>query len=269
MSSPTQNNNKKKRVAVWGYRPGSRSAKAIADALGVPVLRHTESKWRPDKGRSIINWGASQIPGQYSICDILNRPQLTQQFGNKLAAFEAWTHHSDPPRLPKWTTFRDQMSQWCADGKSAVGRSTLTGHSGAGITISENPLDIPVCPLYTIYMKKDSEWRIHCFRRANGEAEIIFEQKKIRDPDREPTSWQVRSHANGFIFQHTGLNVPEDVRAQALKAFRATGLDFGAVDAIYQRRPNRAIVLEINTAPGLEGETVKRYADAIATRLAG
>ena len=41
------------------------------------------------------------------------------------------------------------------------------------------------------------------------------------------------------------------------------GLDFGAVDVIYNGHSNRAYVLEINTAPGLTGTTLDNYAAAL------
>jgi D-alanine-D-alanine ligase-like ATP-grasp enzyme len=41
------------------------------------------------------------------------------------------------------------------------------------------------------------------------------------------------------------------------------GLDFGAVDIIYNEKNNRWVVLEVNTAPGLSGETLNRYVEMI------
>jgi len=50
----------------------------------------------------------------------------------------------------------------------------------------------------------------------------------------------------------------------ALAAVSALGLDFGAVDIIYNEHENQYYVLEVNTAPGLEGTTVEKYAEAFA-----
>jgi len=72
----------------------------------------------------------------------------------------------------------------------------------------------------------------------------------------------VRNHANGFIYQRIGFNPPPGVIDTALKVFdNIEGLDFGAVDVIYNKHYDRAWVLEINTAPGLVGSTVKDYAN--------
>jgi D-alanine-D-alanine ligase-like ATP-grasp enzyme len=39
-------------------------------------------------------------------------------------------------------------------------------------------------------------------------------------------------------------------------------LDFGAIDIIYNESRDQAYVLEVNTAPGLTGQTIQSYADA-------
>ena len=52
---------------------------------------------------------------------------------------------------------------------------------------------------------------------------------------------------------------PQQVLDQAKLAVKATGLDFGAVDIIWNNLQEKAYVLEINTAPGLEGQSVETY----------
>ena len=41
------------------------------------------------------------------------------------------------------------------------------------------------------------------------------------------------------------------------------GLDFGAVDIIYNNRDDVCYLLEVNTAPGLQGTTLEKYKDAV------
>jgi glutathione synthase/RimK-type ligase-like ATP-grasp enzyme len=48
-----------------------------------------------------------------------------------------------------------------------------------------------------------------------------------------------------------------------LAAVSALGLDFGAVDIIWNEREDKCYVLEVNTAPGLQGSTLENYANAI------
>ncbi|OYV41136.1 MAG: hypothetical protein B7Z80_02670 [Rhodospirillales bacterium 20-64-7] len=118
--------------------------------------------------------------------------------------------------------------------------------------------DIQPALLYTKYIFKVREFRVHVVNGA-----VIDTQQKIRDPEKEPLSWKVRSHENGFIFARNGI-VPSDTRDNlACSACTALGLDFGAVDIVEDKKGN-FYVLEINTAPGLEGQTIKSYGDAFA-----
>jgi glutathione synthase/RimK-type ligase-like ATP-grasp enzyme len=82
----------------------------------------------------------------------------------------------------------------------------------------------------------------------------------------EDVNWQVRNHHNGFVFTRSGFDTPEAVSKAAMDAMRILGLDFGAVDVVYNSRENRAYVLEVNTAPGLEGSTVDDYANYFVGR---
>src|SRR6185312_6641048 len=136
-------------------------------------------------------------------------------------------------RVVPWTEDRTVVSQWLREGYIVVVRTSLTGHSGHGIILLEQvpDINIPTAPLYTKYIKKDSEFRLHFLG-----GELIDTQKKIRDPDKEPTTWKVRSHDNGFMFVRTGFEIPEDVINQARLAYEHSGLDFGAVDVVYNRK---------------------------------
>ena len=61
----------------------------------------------------------------------------------------------------------------------------------------------------------------------------------------------------------TQLNfIKEEAKNAAIKAVEALDLDFGAVDII-ETRQGEIFVLEVNTAPGLEGKTVESYGNAI------
>ena len=49
----------------------------------------------------------------------------------------------------------------------------------------------------------------------------------------------------------------------ALNAIEDLQLDFGAVDVVVSGYSDNSFVLEVNTAPGIEGTTVKKYVEAI------
>ena len=264
------------KVRVLPYKQGSKSAKALADELGGKVLKLQGSSYTPKQGDILIKWGNSS-PDQYfnGWMDLFanGNTGLLKDVTNKLSFFKK---NADEEYLPKFWTSKSEIPD---DVYPVVCRCILTGHSGAGIVIANTKEELVDAPLYVQYKKKKDEYRVHCGKRPwtphldyAGEQmpegvyrddphEIISIQRKARRLDCENPNWQVRNHANGFVFVRNNVNPPPCVTESAIKAFDRSGLDFGAVDVIYNEQENKAYVLEINTAPGLEGQTVKDYAN--------
>ena len=253
------------KIKVLPYKQGSQSAKALAEALGCRVLRLEGSKFKPRPEDVVLNWGNSnhEIQG----CTVLN--SKTEPATNKLKFFQRLKEFTVSPEIeqqifPDFWTDKDYIP---ANAYPIVCRTILNGHSGAGIVIADGPDSLVNAPLYVRYIKKQKEFRIHVGRQLKTENNedgalytytVISEQQKVARNGTTPSNWQVRSHANGFIFQRQGISVPAVVRAAAVRALEASGLDFGAVDCILTKG-GRAYVLEVNTAPGLEGQTVLDY----------
>lgn len=208
----------------------------------------------------VINWGASEVPRQVAVSKIINNPTAVSEAGNKLTFFKKAEQHK--VRTVPWTESQMIAREWLEDGHTVVARKSLTGHSGRGILLVKEKEELPECSLYTQYVPKDSEFRVHIMS-----GEVIDIQRKIRDPDREPSDWKIRSHSNGFMFVREGFEIPADAKSQSLLAIHSSGLDFGAVDVIYNQKRKKAYILEINCAPGLEGQTVGVYADAFKKLL--
>ena len=137
-------------------------------------------------------------------------------------------------------------------------RDVLRGSSGAGCRMVVNERSLQEAPLYTRYQNKKEEYRIHLYK--NKTLEAIFDmQRKALKKDFPNPKWSIRNKKNGFIYARQDLDVPYDVKVQADKCFKHTGLDFGAVDVIWNEDEKKAYVLEINTSPGLEGTTLDNY----------
>jgi glutathione synthase/RimK-type ligase-like ATP-grasp enzyme len=245
---------------LWVYsgdRP-SNGAKELASQDGFLRLRDGRfHKIKPE--HQVINWGVSAAFG--TALNVLNNPINVKRATNKL---EAFIHLSaQDVNTVEWSDDKSDAIAWAGDKKTVVVRNKLTGHSGDGIVIIEPGSVLPTAPLYTQYVFKTKEFRVHV---VNGK--VIDTQQKIKDPTREPTTWKVRSHANGFIFARNGI-VSDPLRDQlAVAAVSALGLDFGAVDII-QDKKGQLFVLEINTAPGLEGQTIDNYATAFRAYVSG
>lgn len=241
---------------IYTHNQGSEGAKVLAEALGAKRIKHTNSKFNPTRNKVIINWGSSKLPNEYRICNVLNQPGQIALMANKLKFFEEISGGN--VRIPDFTTDIAVARQWQAEGFEVCERHVLTGHSAEGLRFVEKGVDIQRAPLYTKYVPKKDEFRVHFM---NGE--ILFTQQKKRrlDVADDAVNWKIRNHDNGFIYARENVEVPEDVLTQVRALIEVIGLDFGAIDIIYNRKNNQAFVLEVNTAPGLEGQSVVDYAE--------
>lgn len=235
---------------IFSGRP-SHSAKLLCDADNFKRMKAGKA-CKPDD--VVINWGNTMGPPTVGKC-VLNTPVSVALAVNKLQTF-ACLAGKGVQTVP-WTANLAIAKQWQEAGATVVARKVLTGSEGDGIIIVEKGNELPEAPLYTKYIFKVKEFRVHATRD-----EVIDTQQKVRDPDREPLSWKVRSYDNGFIFQRKGIE-PNGARdTLAIQALKALGLDFGALDIVQDKKGN-FYVLEVNTAPGIEGQTIQLYQDSL------
>jgi glutathione synthase/RimK-type ligase-like ATP-grasp enzyme len=244
-------------MRILPYKFGSKSAKALAAALSTYRVRH-DGEFRNNFRHTILNWGSSQAP-VFPVYSVINSFEAVSKAANKLTTLQllAKAEVSCP------VFFTDRVKAATAadtDMHTVVARTTLFGHSGQGIVIVEpgEGSRLPYAPLYTLYFKKKREFRVHVF----GGNIIDFQEKKKRS-NVEPVDWRVRNYDSGFVFCREGVELPEVVAEQSIKAVLALGLDFGAVDVGYNEQLAQACVFEVNTACGLEGSTVRAYAEAV------
>lgn len=245
-----------------GSRP-SLSAKHLARALKIRRIK-TDNYSQPP-GCFVINWGVSNALMTPQNC--LNYPPNISIAANKRLFFRAFsTKEETYGRLPAFTELPADAKDWVRQGKLVVAREKLTGHSGEGIVLyGGDPDTVRPALLYVEYIKKAAEYRVHLFQK-DGEITDFFIQRKARNREVEVPNWKIRNRNGGFIYANDPSNVgdvPEDVIVQAEKLFLGTGLDFGAVDVIWNKKQKKAYVLEVNTAPGLQGRTLEFYTNAL------
>lgn len=239
-------------IKIYPYKAGSKSAKMLAAALSCKLLKISNSKYKPKEHHIVVNWGASNCPSFYP-ADVLN--PLVGPAQDKLLTFEAL--QAANVNIPLFWTNQEDIP---AEAYPVFARTILNAHSGAGIVVVDSPDTAVVAPLYTQYVKKSQEYRVHVFRDNS-----IFVQRKAKKTGVEVTDWKIRNLSNGFVF------VPQEVEElpdtsiieQAVAAVAALKLDFGGVDVIWNDHYKKAYVLEVNTACGLEERTALIYAKAI------
>lgn len=229
------------------YKAGSKAAKELAKALQVRVGYKVFRSMLPKPNRRNINWGSVFPAG-------LNPPDAVAVAKNKLKTFEKL--RDTEVNIPWFTTNKEEA---VALGGDLLVRQTLTGQGGAGIEdfVGQDG------KLYVAYLKKKTEYRVHVF----NDKVIDVQEKKRRKlaEGATPANSRIRNLANGWVFCRENVNPPDAVLQQALLAVKEVGLLWGAVDIIWNQKKELAVVLEINTAPGLTGTTINKYADAFVS----
>jgi glutathione synthase/RimK-type ligase-like ATP-grasp enzyme len=241
-------------MKLYAYNNGSASAKSLAKDLGIKRLKR---EGRPINVDVLLNWGCSSrnILREINYKGVLNIPGAVSTAANKLQAFKALSGHTP---IPDWTEERVEASKWLAEGVKAVCRTVLNGHSGEGVVIAQKEEELVDAPLYVKYIPKKEEYRLHVFRDK-----VFFTQRKARKVDvpDDKVNWQIRNHGNGFIYANANVEPTPEMEEAAIIAVKTLGLDFGAVDLIYNQKANKYYVLEVNCAPGLSGTTLAKYVD--------
>jgi hypothetical protein len=278
-----------KRVIIVPYKFGSKGAKNLQEglqaAVDIPILLVSKksTKYQPRWTDYVINWGCSadwpwiNMTDKHANQTVVNKLDFFQQVG---AAKIVWPNC--PVNIPEWTTDWEVANSWFGnkwdvveenEHKSplVVCRKILNGHSGEGITIydaagsgiGEVTPDFKTYPLYVLYKKKRHEYRVHFFKDGHTYTVIDITQKKKRKGF-ENVNTKIRNHQNGWVYAREDIFKPEDLITQALNAAFVSNLDFGAVDLIWNEHENKCYVLEVNSAPGIEGTTLQQYITAFA-----
>ncbi|UZV39704.1 ATP-grasp enzyme [Trabzonvirus APT65] len=280
-----------KRIAILPYGP-SDSVTALVNSLReiveenttVTKLRTEGSIYRGRRDDILVNWGNSsvdmdkfvRIQGAINNEFVLNHPQAIANASNKKKSFELMQESG--VKLVEFTTNKADAQAWVDAGGLVYARTKLQGHSGEGIVaVHKQPETVvaagaafpvnnvlPNAPLYTkgITVQR-REFRIHVF---GGEVVYVQQKKRTADFQDNPNySNVVRNYHTGWIYATNEIRPNAASLAEAKKAVEALGLDFGAVDVI--TRAEEAWVLEVNTAPGLQGTTLEVYRDAIRNKM--
>lgn len=243
-------------VKFNSYNDG-KTVKALSERLGWRLLKRKDSKFSPSEKDLIINWGASKLYVDRKTARVLNAPEKLDKTINKLFFFR---YATTSPELNVPTFFTDKATarRFLDQNPDAllVARTILTGHEGNGIVLCGSKDDLPDCKLYTVYVKKKAEYRVHIF---NGAVIDVIQKKRKRSSEGDS---RIRNTANGYVFCRLDIYTPPGVLSQASISMKHFGLDFGAADVLWNEHQQNAYVLEINSAPGLEGTTLDKYVEA-------
>jgi ribosomal protein S17 len=247
------------KIKVLPYKVGSKSARELVNSLN--PLAIMKKQYTPLVGRSkvVLNWGNSSPRFNLGGAIVLNKPDAVANASNKLTAFKYMK--DGLVNIPEFTNDIEVAKQWIIAGSMVLCRTLLNSNSGKGIVIAKESADLVSAPLYVKYIKKEKEYRVHVF---NGNI-IDFIEKKRKSGFQQSTLYNkyIRSYEQGWVFTREGVVLTDEVKKQALLAVKSLGLDFGAVDIVVSNDNNKAVVLEVNTAPGIMGKTLDSYKKAV------
>lgn len=182
---------------------------------------------------------------------------ITQRTLNKVEQFERFV--AAGVSAPKHAVSREAARN--LDCKTLFARTLINSTNGRGIVEFEtNSEQYPVAPLYTEYIPKKSEFRVHVF---NGKVIDIQQKKKKKGVDEEDRNTRVRNLQNGYVYTRGDIVPPDGIGELAIAACAAVGYAYGAVDIIYNEKRNQCFVLEVNSRPGLMGTTLDKYVDSL------
>lgn len=230
---------KQKKPSLLTTKSGLKSAslRAIARGLSTHYQRKVWRTTKPSLKRKQFKYGQSV-------------DKLTQY---------RWFFDNEIPAL----NFTDDFltaHEWLQDGHVVFGRKYLKASCGKGIVVIEpGTEDLPICPVYTQYKKKKREFRVHVFK---DQVVAVTEKKRRKEFDGVRDT-KIRNLANGYVFTQTVVDEPEGLRDLALRAARVSASDFRGVDVGYNQLKDELFVIEVNSAPGIQGTNLTKYMEAI------
>jgi hypothetical protein len=260
-------------VRLFTNRP-SNGLRALSEALSEIGVKSSRVRQggnnRLKSVKSVgVKWGSFTIDPSYkNIFTTIINEKAGDQAINKLKCLQA-LKEAKVPHVP-FTTDKDEAGRWFFNGDRVYCRTVLTGSAGDGIVLVDPNVSgthqIVDAPLYTMGIKgKRREYRIHVWD-FNGVQRYWVQEKKRRQgfQDNEGYDNRIRNLDHGWVFAHNEITNPSQATLDsAVAAVKTLGLNFGAVDLIETDKGKEPYVLEVNTAPGLEGQTCNFYASCI------
>ena len=260
-----------KKFVICPKKMGSESATALARFYKRKKV-FPNRKYISRSNNLEVNWGnASDIPVFRN--NILNKPSAVAISSNKVSTFDILDEHE--VNIPYYTTDRNLAKDLfdVANTDKVYCRTLTRASEGRGIVIATNPEELVPAGLYTAKEAHTNEYRVHVFK---GKVIDVVEKRRMSEETLaehgiEAIDEDIRSNDRGWVFVrgnarlfHLDGEPKRDIATQAIKAVEAIGLDFAAVDVIYDNPRRQAFILEVNSAPGMEegSTTLFNYVNA-------
>lgn len=232
-------------MIIYPYKRGLKSTAILRDK-GCKI-RYGTSRVRRGVATS---WGCSISPHWQHEVEWINDPSSVPWVSNK----DIWATLCEEHGFgPVFTESMEEAQSWAEErGEKVLCRTILNGSRGRGIVVARNPDQVVPAPLYSLYFRKQREYRI-IYSIPTG---IVYAASKrlSTNTDLHRDSLLIRTAGNGFVYQLEHDYIPEAVRSEVRRAgdvLDSIGLKLLAYDVAYNTDDNTACVIEANSAWGV------------------
>jgi len=254
-------------IVIYPYKKASESSKrlvrnleSILDQEVLSVLGDGNYVYKA--GDLVVGWGSGHKPNFRAPADrYLNNYEAVCNSIDKRVSFKNFVDNK--VTIPAYTLSTAEANKWLEQGKVVLSRTEVEGMKGQGIIINHPDItdEVVAAPLYTEFVRRKREIRIHVF---NGK--VIFGQEKHLKKDTTSIKKMILKDNAEWEFEWLDADGRTDLGNKALNnavnAIQANGLTFGAVDMLIDDM-RRSYVLETNTCPELGKDGAALYAKNI------
>lgn len=242
-------------ILLYPYKKGLNSTKHLREA-GCKV-RYATSRVRQGVAMA---WGNSTPPAWSDRVRWINHPKGIPQVADKLRWAETGLG-------PEYTTDPEVAKEWASvKGEKVMCRTITNGSGGAGIVVARNPDQVVLAPFYTRYFRKTREYRV-VYSEHTGV--VYAASKRLRtNVSLDLDSLLIRTKDNGFVYQMEHDEIPQAVlsatwAASVVLSSPYYGLNLLGYDVAYNAETDEALVIEANSAFGLNEHSGQLVCDAL------
>ncbi len=256
-----------------GYETGFNLSKELKQEIGrkfiglkgLGALKSSDIK----RGDVLLRWGSTRRSEKDALYEnrgmkILNSASSILRNTNKLGSLRLFAKAG--LNVPKIYTDKHSIKGFPVLGRDRnhSGGKDIVIIQGSNNLSSNDFNKIPNKDFYVEFIPSKLEYRVHVFA---GEV-LRVTQKTFRGHDRNGDSIDNKSliRNDTFGWGHSNIETNEvrkDILNACIKAVKAIGLDFGAVDVIISSVDEKPYILEVNTCPRLNSIGMKIYVDRI------
>lgn len=208
---------------------------------------------------TLIRWGSRVHAGMAQPNTVLNERRAIGNSSDKYGALEQLSDNDVP--VPRFTKRRERLGPSSDDYITYPALGREQSHSqGTDIELILQQRDAYLTDNHHFvdYIPTELEYRMHVI---DGEVIKVHEKRQRHEAENHA---YIRNYETGYVFLNPRERPPAD--SIALDAVDALGLDFGAVDVIRAEESGDEYVLEVNSAPSLDENNLRRYGDTFAEK---